>query len=104
MTGKPGERIEVESEAVGQPTREGEILEVIQGEVGIRYRVRWADGHESIFSPSGGAAKIVAAVAVPKAKPSAAKPSSAKPKATTAKTSKAKAAATKTSKRTRAKR
>lgn len=99
MTGKPGERIEVESEAVGQPTREGEILEVIQGEVGIRYRVRWADGHESIFSPSGGAAKIVAAVAVPKAKPSA-----AKPKAPTAKTTKAKAAAPKTSKRTRAKR
>jgi len=29
MTGKPGERIEVESEAVGHPTREGEILEVI---------------------------------------------------------------------------
>jgi uncharacterized protein DUF1918 len=66
MTGKPGERIEVESEAVGQPTREGEILEVIQGEVAIRYRVRWSDGHESVFSPSGGSAKIVA---VAKAKP-----------------------------------
>ena len=68
MTGKPGERIEVESEAVGQPTREGEILEVIQGEVAIRYRVRWSDGHESVFSPSGGSAKIVA-VAVAKVKP-----------------------------------
>jgi len=75
MTGKPGERIEVESEAVGQPTREGEILEVIQGEVAIRYRVRWSDGHESVFSPSGGSARIVAAVAVAKAKPRAATPS-----------------------------
>jgi hypothetical protein len=95
MTGKPGERIEVESEAVGQPTREGEILEVIQGEVGIRYRVRWSDGHESVFSPSGGAAKIVAAAAVAKAKPSAAKASAAKPRAPTAKASKAKAVTSK---------
>jgi hypothetical protein len=93
MTGKPGQRIEVESEAVGQPTREGEILEVIQGEVGIRYRVRWSDGHESVFSPSGGAAKIVAAAAVAKAKPSGAKPTRAK--ATTAKASGAKAATSK---------
>jgi len=99
MTGKPGERIEVESEAVGQPTREGEILEVIQGEVAIRYRVRWSDGHESVFSPSGGAAKIVAAAAVAKAKPSA-----AKPKGSTAKASTAKAAGIKGSKGSRAKR
>jgi hypothetical protein len=91
MTGKPGERIEVESEAVGQPTREGEILEVIQGEVAIRYRVRWSDGHESVFSPSGGSAKIVAAVAVAGAKPSAAKSSAAKSRVATAKASKPKA-------------
>jgi hypothetical protein len=91
MTGKPGERIEVESEAVGQPTREGEILEVIQGEVAIRYRVRWSDGHESVFSPSGGSAKIVAAVAVARAKPSAAKSSAAKSRVATAKASKSKA-------------
>jgi hypothetical protein len=87
MTGKRGERIEVESEAVGQPTREGEILEVIKGEVAIRYRVRWSDGHESVFSPSGGAAKIVAAVAVAKATPSR-----ADAKSTTAKARKTKAA------------
>ena len=104
MTGKPGERIEVESEAVGQPTREGEILEVIQGEVGIRYRVRWSDGHESVFSPSGGAAKIVAAAAGARAKPSGAKPKAAKPKGSTAKTRTAKAATSKGSKGSRAKR
>jgi hypothetical protein len=96
MTGKPGERIEVESEAVGQPTREGEILEVIQGAVAIRYRVRWSDGHESVFSPSGGAAKIVAAAAVAKSKPSG-----AKSKTTTAKESTTKAT---TGKKSRAKR
>lgn len=61
MIGKAGDRIVVESETVGTPTREGEILEVLQGEVGVRYRVRWADGHESIFTPSGGNTRIVPA-------------------------------------------
>lgn len=59
MGGKVGDHIVVESETVGQPTREGEILEVIEGEVGLRYRVRWADGHETVFTPSGGAARII---------------------------------------------
>jgi hypothetical protein len=58
MNAKAGDRIVVESEAVGQPVREGEILEVIEGEVSLRYRVRWADGHESTFTPGGGSARI----------------------------------------------
>jgi hypothetical protein len=61
MSGKVGDRIVVESETVGTPPREGEVLEVIEGEVGVRYRVRWEDGHESIFTPSGGAAQIIQA-------------------------------------------
>jgi len=59
MTAVIGDRIVVESENVGTPTREGEILEIIQGEVGVRYRVRWEDGHESVLTPSGGSARIV---------------------------------------------
>jgi Domain of unknown function (DUF1918) len=59
MTGKAGDRILVESEHVGTPAREGEILEVIEGELGVRYRVRWADGHESVLSPTSGSATIV---------------------------------------------
>jgi hypothetical protein len=59
MNANVGDRIVVESEAVGQPTREGEILEVMSGEVGVRYRVRWMDGHESIFTPSGGSARVL---------------------------------------------
>ncbi len=49
----------VESEQVGQPQREGEILEVIAGQLSVRYRVRWVDGHESVFAPSGGAAQVL---------------------------------------------
>jgi hypothetical protein len=58
-TGKAGDSIVVESEQVGQPPREGEIVEVLEGTVSVRYRVRWADGHESVFTPGGGAARIV---------------------------------------------
>jgi hypothetical protein len=59
MVAKAGDRIEIESEAVGTPTREGEILEVIEGAVGVRYRVRWQDGHESVLTPSGGSTRII---------------------------------------------
>jgi hypothetical protein len=59
MNAKVGDRILVESEQVGTPAREGEILEVIEGEIGIRYRIRWSDGHESVLSPSSGSATIV---------------------------------------------
>jgi Domain of unknown function (DUF1918) len=50
---KTGDRIVVESAHVGQARREGEVLEVMPGEhEGEHYRVRWDDGHESIYFPS----------------------------------------------------
>jgi hypothetical protein len=61
MVGKVGDRIVIESEKVGQSAREGEILEVIESELGVRYGVRWADGHESTFRPTAGSATIIAA-------------------------------------------
>jgi hypothetical protein len=48
---KTGDRIVVESPHVGQSRREGEVLEVVRGER-EHYRVRWYDGHESIYFPS----------------------------------------------------
>ena len=61
MTANVGDRIVVESQKVGQAAREGEILEIVASTFGIRYEVRWADGHESTFSPSGGSVRIVGA-------------------------------------------
>jgi hypothetical protein len=58
MVAKAGDRIIVESERVGKPPREGEILEVIVSPLAVRYNVRWADGHESTFGPSAGSARI----------------------------------------------
>ena len=59
MEGNVGDRIVVESEHVGTPPREGEILERLPGGDGVRYRVRWSDGRESVFRPGGGSARIV---------------------------------------------
>ena len=59
MTSKAGDRIIVESERVGTPSREGEILEVIEKDGVLRYRVRWDNGHESLFQPVAGSARIV---------------------------------------------
>jgi hypothetical protein len=50
---KTGDRIVVESTQVGQPRRQGEIVEVVPGDGGSEhYRVRWDDGHETIYFPS----------------------------------------------------
>jgi len=61
MEGSVGDRLIMESERVGQPTREGEILDIRPvGEV-VRYRVRWTDGHESTIMPTAGCVRIVGA-------------------------------------------
>ena len=60
MDAKPGDRIVIESERVGEHPREGEILEVIEASYGTRYRVRWdEDGHESTIRPAVGAAQVI---------------------------------------------
>lgn len=61
MIGKAGDRIIVESAHVGGEPRVGKILEVLQGEVGVHYQVRWSDGHESMFTPQIGSARIESA-------------------------------------------
>ena len=60
MNIKTGDQIAVEAERVGTPEREGEVLEVITGGVGITYRVKWNDGRETLFSPAAGAVRVMA--------------------------------------------
>jgi hypothetical protein len=57
--GRSGDLIVIDSPQVGSPLREGEVLEVIHGEVSVSYRVRWADGHETLIAPKSGIAHIV---------------------------------------------
>jgi hypothetical protein len=55
VQGKParvGDEIVITGHSVGDSPRTAEILEVL-GEPGHeRFRVRWEDGHESIFFPA----------------------------------------------------
>jgi hypothetical protein len=51
---KRGDRIHVDSEKAGAAAREGEILEIIEHEYALSYRVRWDDGHESTIRPTPG--------------------------------------------------
>jgi len=56
---KPGDRIVVESAHVGQPRREGQVVEVL-GNGEQHYRVRWDDGHETIYFPQSDASVVSA--------------------------------------------
>ncbi len=56
---RAGDLLVIDSSKVGSPPREGEVLEVIQGEVRLSYRVRWPDGHESVIAPDSGSARLV---------------------------------------------
>ncbi len=49
-----GDLIEIEGRRVGDTPRVGEILEVLGTPDRPHYRVRWSDGHESVFYPAGG--------------------------------------------------
>ena len=60
-TARPGDLIVIDSAQVGSPAREGEVLQVIYGEVSVSYRVRWADGHQTLISPMSGTARIIQA-------------------------------------------
>jgi hypothetical protein len=48
---KAGERVICEAESTERPPRHGVIEEVLAPS---RYRIRWDDGHESIFTPAAG--------------------------------------------------
>lgn len=54
-----GDRLVVESERVGAPPREGEVVEVLGAGDDVHYFVRWEDGHSSFFYPSGGSSTVV---------------------------------------------
>jgi hypothetical protein len=53
-----GDEIIIESAVLNSPRREGEILEVIGEGERQHYRVRWDDGHESVYFP-GPDARVV---------------------------------------------
>jgi hypothetical protein len=50
-----GKRVVAESESIARRPRSGAVEEVLRGGPSPRYRIRWDDGHESIYTPASGA-------------------------------------------------
>ena len=55
MAFEVGERVVAESESTGRRPRPGVVEEVLRGDPSPRYRIRWDDGHETIYTPASGA-------------------------------------------------
>ena len=55
MAFKVGKRVVAESESIDRQPRSGVVEEVLRGDPSPRYRIRWDDGHESIYTPASGA-------------------------------------------------
>jgi Domain of unknown function (DUF1918) len=96
---RKGDLIVVNARRVGGPAREGEIIEVIEGELRVQYRVRWSDGHESLFAPGAGASRIEPARAGETTSSGGTEPSKGPATASTAKRSTAKTAKKSTAKK-----
>jgi hypothetical protein len=55
VVGRVGDHVSIESHRLRGARREGEIIEVLGPPGAEYYRVRWSDGHESVFHPGGDA-------------------------------------------------
>ena len=55
---RPGDVIVIEGNRVGAGRRVGEVVEVLGEAKHTHYKVRWDDGHESLFYPEAGQATI----------------------------------------------
>ena len=93
---RKGDLIVVNPQRVGGSVREGEIIEVIEADLRVQYRVRWNDGHESWFVPGAGGARIESLRNRKKAGSGGTEPKKSPAKASTARKSRAKEASAKT--------
>jgi hypothetical protein len=55
MAFQVGKHVVAESESTDRRARSGVVQEVLRGDPSPRYRIRWDDGHESIYTPASGA-------------------------------------------------
>jgi Domain of unknown function (DUF1918) len=55
MDARVGDEIVVDGPHIGDERRKGEVLEVMQRGDVVHFRVRWDDGHETVFFPSADA-------------------------------------------------
>jgi hypothetical protein len=55
MAFEVGATVICNAQSTNRGPRPGVIEEVLRGDPSPRYRVRWEDGHESIYTPASGA-------------------------------------------------
>jgi hypothetical protein len=55
MVFEVGKHVVAESESTDRRPRSGVVEEVLRDDPSPRYRIRWDDGHESIYTPASGA-------------------------------------------------
>jgi hypothetical protein len=55
MAFKVGKRVVAESKSIDRRARSGVVEEVLRVDPSPRYRIRWDDSHESIYTPASGA-------------------------------------------------
>ena len=53
-----GTRVVAESESTDRRPRSGVVEEVLRGDPSPRYRVRWDDGRETIYTPASGTLQV----------------------------------------------
>jgi hypothetical protein len=58
-----GANVIAETESTNRAPRRGVVEEVLRPEPNARYRIRWDDGHESIYTPAAGALRAADAPA-----------------------------------------
>ena len=58
MAFSPGDHVVAEAESTERTARHGVIQEVVHDDPHPRYRIRWDDGHESIYTPADGALRL----------------------------------------------
>jgi len=49
-----GDKVEEQARSTERATRRGVIDEIVHGDPSPRYRIRWDDGHESVYTPAAG--------------------------------------------------
>lgn len=49
-----GDKVEQQARSTERVTRRGVIEEIVHGDPSPRYRIRWEDGHESVYTPASG--------------------------------------------------
>jgi len=56
-----GDKVEEQARSTERATRTGMIEEVLRDDPSPRYRIRWDDGHESVYTPAAGSLHKLAA-------------------------------------------